>query len=154
MSDENDTVAYEPNEYQSYTLVIDHLITEPQAGGAFNAKIIYSTQDATEAVIAQINYFSATDRGLNLLADRDTLRTIMEGDAKDVIYVYTPNDQQTQVIMDWSVGGLLKAHRDINPEATELGLTEALVNIARTAIKTAKDEGRPTELVIYVPHFQ
>lgn len=145
--------ALEESEYGSMTLVINHLINDPQDSGVLNVEVVWSTQTADEALPAQANYFMTRGRANNLFDNIDAIGTAAHGLDHDVIYVYTPNVEQTQVIGDVALLGAMKRDPTINPSGTELGLHLALIEIATQAKRLARAEGKSEVLVTYVPNL-
>lgn len=143
--------ALEASEYGSMTLIINHLITDPQSEGVLNVEVVWSTQTADEALPAQAAYFHAKGRAENLFDNIDNILTAAQGGERDVIYIYTPNENQTQIIGDVEVLGALKRHPEFNASGSELGLHLALIEIATEAKRMARREGKDERLVVYVP---
>lgn len=135
-------------EYSSLTVTIDHLVTDPNSASV-NVKTIWSTDTADEAIHKQIDYFRDNGR-LRIALGQEEYETVATGYARDVIYIFTPNEDTTNIIADTGLLGALKHNPDFNPELTELGLHQSLIAMAIDARRTARDEGRNENLVVWV----
>jgi len=141
----------EVQEYGSITITIDHLNREPRGDGKVVTKVVYSTESAHESIVAQVAYFYEKGLAQNILGDKDIFATIASGLDRDVAYVYTPGEFQTNIIVDAALYHKMTTNPLTNPDQTVLGLHAGLVALATDMMRAAKAEGKDPTVVVFVP---
>lgn len=134
-------------EYASVSLVLDHLAERDD--GHTVLKHIFSTQTATESLMADLQYYGL----LGVLTSPRLMRTV--ADASDVAAVFVllvpeigQHRAHTVVIADAAIYTELTAGGDPrNPEGTLLGATAALITLA-TDLKRTGQVQAPDDMVL------
>lgn len=89
-------------EYASVALRIDHLVTDPMDNedGEVTILVQYSSFDAHHHMLKQLRYFVAKGEGINLAAIPDGFDTLAAARDQNAVYVYTPSERISLVLMD------------------------------------------------------
>jgi hypothetical protein len=125
-------------EFSSITITIDHLReVEPHTV----VKMVLSTECAQESLLAQLRYFGQ----LGLLTDAGFLAMAHQGLENDVVYVYTPSERRTNVIVDGPVWG-----RILEEAGTMLEATEQVILLATDLQRHARAKGSDPRLTCFV----
>lgn len=128
-------------EYASLTVSIDHLVREPHPDGHTVVKNIWSTETATEALLAQLDYFND-----NAIIRRPGMMSmIAKGEDKAAIFVYEIGPDQTNVIVDAALWDECLAR-----EGTVMAAHASLVTLASDMKRQAAAHGLSERVLAYI----
>lgn len=141
-------------DYVSFSLSINHLMLEDAAhGNAFGVRlpVVFSTQTAVEAVMAQLRYFEIDHV---VLGQPGVLRLLASAEEKATIFILQGREGLTNILVDNALAETFLTNETINPGGTLLGAHAALVGLAFEAVSQAVKAGIPEEqrlLLAYQP---
>lgn len=138
------------DEYSSFSLRIDHLTTNPFPGRAgVVMPTIWSEADARQSLVDMIGYYQHYGSE-NLLLDPEVFATVAAGLDKDVIYIYTPNDRRTEILVDAGIWSKILTD-PLFGGGSVMGAHKSLVALAMDMKRAARNEGKRDDLLVFVP---
>ncbi|MFZ3194108.1 MAG: hypothetical protein WA154_13000 [Moraxellaceae bacterium] len=132
-------------EFGSFTITIDHLVRDDRDDGHTVTKVIMSTESAVESLLSQFRYFKDTV----LLETSEVRKMVSVGEDQPVVYIYTPNDNQTNIIVDGPVWDDTLKHPALG--GTVLSAVSSFITLGVDMVRAAKAEGQPAGLLVFVP---
>lgn len=128
-------------EYASVTISIDHLVREPHPDGHVVVKNVFSTETASEALLAQLDYFNDN----TILRRPGILSNISDGEKKAAVFIYEVNPELTNIIVDVALWD-----EAITREGTVMGAHAAFMTLCADMKRTAAAEGKSERVLTYL----
>jgi hypothetical protein len=133
-----------PEEYASVTISIDHLLADAETPHTV-VKCVFSTESASESLLAQIDYFEQAW----YLRNPATIDMISEGNKKATAFVYEVGEQLTNVIVDMALFNEVMANHEMS-HGTMLGAHASFIGMAADLKRAARDAGKPDKILAFV----
>ncbi len=131
------------DDFNSITVQLDHLLDYQ---GKSVVAVVFSSESAVESLAAQLDYFGQAGR----IQDKSTVAMLNTGHNQAVGYVFTPNEQRTNVIFDKALFDRAFAAPDLG-NLSWLNTFASMVALAVDIKRAARAEGRDDSLLVYVP---
>jgi hypothetical protein len=138
-------------EYNSITVSIDHLNnTDRSEGDPVVCKCVFSTQNAFESVMAQLDYF-----GMNAqLQQPAVFAALAKAQDNDAIVILNVEGRDlTNIIVDADVWAKILARPEFG-NGSVLQAHGALIVLATEYVRSAKQAGDNTKVLVYLPDAQ
>lgn len=135
-------------EYNSITVSIDHLNnTSREAGDPVVCKCVFSTQDAFESVMSQLDYFGMTA----VLQSPAVFSALAKSQDNDAIIILNVDGRDlTNIIVDADVWAKILARPEFG-NGSVLQAHASLIVLATEYVRNAKQAGDNTKVLVYLP---
>jgi hypothetical protein len=137
-------------EFLSYTITIDHLMSDQHAGGEVVVPTLFSTARAHQALLNQIAYFSSRGECANLATDPAHVAAIALSLGRPAVYYYTPCERLTNIIVDKEVFDSVFTDSNKGRGSFMATLTWFMMD-CQVAIATFVERGQDPTLVAFSP---
>lgn len=143
-----DAKTFPTEEYNSITVSIDHLNnTAQQPGDPVVCKCVFSTQDAFQSVMAQLDYFGMT----SVLQNAAVFSALAKAQDNDAIIILNVEGRDlTNIIVDADVWAKILARPEFG-NGSVLQAHGALIVLATEYMRSAKQAGDNTKVLVYLP---